>query len=479
MNLPKQHVFWFCPALRISVRIPLTLGLLTFASLTCGALSVPSEGKACGPPNYCARTDQKIEPYAKNPPALGPAGSSVVDPSFGTRILRVTDDGTDPKRHGDSIMTPSSAEENPWNSTSTRFYVVTSGGAYLIYDFDPATVTAHPSRSSDVAWGGEPEFSYTQPSILYGLSPRSTEFKQYDIGSGKTTILHDASSCVRLKSEDTGHSITVSSDDKRMETTLGPRQGDNYIAYVYDREKGCRWYNTLTGEIGGNWGPKGIIPTSDRFTIHNLRMSKSGKYIYIARAAKTPDHPMNEPGKHWTLWEVDTMNVVPCTVECSGHRALGYSHLISPSGKNHPMDLLIRQLDNVTVTKPLISGLGRTEGYWYDQHFSWNNTNADDTNPVCLTTYRPGNPNVPAAPLAVDGPWENEVLCVETDGKASKIWRFAHTYSTAKNGFWSTPRGNISPDGRFFMFTSDWEDQLGQTPNGKKYRTDVFLVELR
>jgi hypothetical protein len=133
----------------------------------------------------------------------------------------------------------------------------------------------------------------------------------------------------------------------------------------------------------------------------------------------------------------------------------------------------------LTVTKPLIPGLGRTEGYWYDQHFSWNNTNADDTNPVCLTTYRPGNPNVPAAPLAVDGPWENEVLCVETDGKASKIWRFAHTYSTAKNGFWSTPRGNISPDGRFFMFTSDWEDQLGQTPNGKKYRTDVFLVELR
>ena len=62
------------------------------------------------------------------------------------------------------------------------------------------------------------------------------------------------------------------------------------------------------------------------------------------------------------------------------------------------------------------------------------------------------------------------------DGKDSKVWRFAHTYSTAKNGFWSTPRGHVSQDGRFFMFTSDWEDQLGKAPS--KYRTDVFVVEL-
>jgi hypothetical protein len=65
------------------------------------------------------------------------------------------------------------------------------------------------------------------------------------------------------------------------------------------------------------------------------------------------------------------------------------------------------------------------------------------------------------------------------DGKGSKIWRFAHTYSTARNGFWSTPRGNVSPDGRFYMFTSDWQDQLGNDPKGKGFRTDVFIVELR
>ena len=28
-------------------------------------------------------------------------------------------------------------------------------------------------------------------------------------------------------------------------------------------------------------------------------------------------------------------------------------------------------------------------------------------------------------------------------------------------------------------FTSDWEDQLGKTPNGDNYQTDVFVVELK
>ena len=88
-------------------------------------------------------------------------------------------------------------------------------------------------------------------------------------------------------------------------------------------------------------------------------------------------------------------------------------------------------------------------------------------------------PTPPGAPPLVSGPWENEIDCVETDRKASKVWRFAHTYSTAQNGFWSSPRGNVSQDGRFFMFTSDWEDQLGQAPNNHGYRTDVFIVELR
>jgi hypothetical protein len=446
------------------------LGICLPAASAQGVGPAGLKEKSCGPLNYCARTDRRVEPYPKTPPAIGKAGSTITDPNFGSRIVRVTDERTDPKRPGGALVTPSSAEQNPWNATSTGFYVLSNGGQVLLYDFDPSTMTARPSRVTNTSWGGEPQFSYTQASILYGVANRSTVLQQFDLSNGRTTPIDDASKCIKLNSADTGRAITVSADDNRMMTVLGPTQDRNYVIYIYDRSQGCRWYNTQTGEIGGKWGAKGAISTPDRFSIHNARMSKSGKFVYIARGNPTPGH-------RWVVWEVETTNAVVCVEECSGHRALGYSHIVSP-GRGHPLDLKLRPLNRLEASTPLIKDLQRTNGYWYDSHFSWNNVDPNDSNPLCFSTYRPSNPDTPGTPLQVDGPWENEIDCVEMDRKDSKVWRFAHTYSTAKNGFWSTPRGNISPDGRFFMFTSDWEDQLGGAPNGK-YRTDVFIVELR
>jgi hypothetical protein len=456
-------------------RLPL-LSLMAICFSVCVSAQTPipsrTSEKQCGPPDYCARTDRKVEPYGAKPPVLGRAGSIITDPNFGSRILRVTDEKTDPRREGGPIMTPSSAEQNTWNTNSTKFYVVGMGGKDFLYDFDPSTMTAKSKGLLDVAWGGEPQFSYTQPNVLYGIDHRNPSFQQIDVSNGRLTTLDNISDCVKLNSDDGGHGVTVSADDNRFMTNVGPRQDGNYLVYIYDRQLGCRWYNTQTGEIGGKWGPKGTVTMPDRLLIHNARMSKSGKFVYIARGQAQPHH-------HWVVWEVDTMTVTLCPSDCTGHRAVGYSHLVGPSGAINPMDLQIRPLNHLEETSSLVPDLQRTNGYWYDLHFSWNNVNAEDTIPICFSTYRPGNPNIPGSPLAVDGPWENEIDCVETDGKGHKVWRFAHNYSTAKNGFWSTPRGNVSQDGRFFMFTSDWQDQLGEIRDGKKFRTDVFIVELK
>ena len=43
--------------------------------------------------------------------------------------------------------------------------------------------------------------------------------------------------------------------------------------------------------------------------------------------------------------------------------------------------------------------------------------------------------------------------------------------------FWDTPRGNVSQDGKFFMFTSNWEDSVGKDRSGR-FREDVFIVKL-
>ncbi len=353
------------------------------------------------------------------------------------------------------------------------FYIDTSGGSFLLYDFDPATMTARPASTPKRDLGGEPEFSFQQASILYGMSRRDRVIEQYDASTGRAAEINDPSKCVKLGSGDSGYLTGVSADDNRFTAVLGPQQDKNYMIYVYDRTQGCRWYNTQTGEIGGQWGPKGTISAPDRFLLHNARMAKSGKFVYMTRGGT------GSIGHGWVVWEVDSMNIGVCTQGCSGHHVTGYSHIIGPSGALHPLDLWIRPLNNLEAHNPLIEGLEPAKGFWFDSHFSWNNATPDDSTPVCFSSYRPNNPDTPgAAPLAT-GPWQNEIDCAATDGKASKVWRFAHTYSTARNGFWSTPRGNVSQDGRFFMFTSDWEDQLGKKPNGNQYRTDVFIVELK
>jgi hypothetical protein len=426
----------------------------------------------CGPPQYCARTDRQIEPYPDKPPALGPAGSIVQDPVFGSRILRVTDSNSDLNGPGRPLFTPSSAEQNSWNKNSTMFYVTTSGGSILLYRFDPEAMKAQPIGTPAVGLGGEPQFSFQQPNLLFGISPRRLVFEQYDVLSGRATDVNDPSKCVKLAPNDLGSVIGVSADDNRFMTVLGPQQDKDYLVYIYDRAQGCRWYNTQTGEVGGQWGPKGTISASDRFSIHNARISKSGKFVYVTRGGGGIGHG-------WAVWDIDSMTVNFCPAECGGHHVLGYSHIIGPSGALHPLDLRIRPLNHLEESTSLISGLEPAKGFWYDSHYSWSNVDANDSAPVCFSTYRPTNPDAPGAAPLVTGPWDNEIDCAETDGKASKVWRFAHTYSSARNGFWSTPRGNVSPDGRFFMFTSDWEDQLGRAPNGKQYRTDVFIVELK
>jgi hypothetical protein len=465
-----------CRALLTSASVWLGMFLPTAAWAQVGV----APEKSCGPPNYCARTDVRTELYPKIPPAMGPAGSIITDPSFGSHMVRVTDTKTDPQRHGASYSTPSSSEENSWNTNDTKFYVRAVDGGFVLFDFDPSTLTIHRIDGSSVSWAAEPQFSYSRPNILFGITNGRPAFQQYEISTNRTSDINDVSKCAKLNATDSGHAISVSADDRRLTMVVGPEQDTNYLVYVYDVAKGCRWYNARTGEVGGQWGPQGKVSIADRYLIHDAHMNKSGQFVEIIKsgarvAGATP--PAN-PAPSF-MWNVDTMEVTPCGPKgCKGHHALGYSHLLNPSEQEHPMDLWIRSLSQLDRTKSLIKQLPAVQG-WYDLHISWNNANSDDSNPACLSTYRRDNPNLPGAAGKVLGPWENEILCVETDGKDSKVWRFAHTFSTAQNGFWSSPRGNVSQDGRFYMFTSDWEDQLGWATGTSTFRTDVFIVELK
>ncbi len=54
-----------------------------------------------------------------------------------------------------------------------------------------------------------------------------------------------------------------------------------------------------------------------------------------------------------------------------------------------------------------------------------------------------------------DGPFHDELYQVATDGSLA-VCRCAHHFSVYGGDYYASPRGDISRDGRFIVFTSNW-----------------------
>ena len=157
---------------------------------------------------------------------------------------------------------------------------------------------------------------------------------------------------------------------------------------------------------------------------------------------------------------------------------------------------LYRTLDaeGIKTFKTLMEHPAGEPYFQYDSHESWNNAQPGKQVPILIDTY---HVTEMADPKCV---WGDEVIAAATDG-SKKVWRFAHNRTwvhmptrgedgqkampkdrtkmaeSQPYNFWDTPRGNVSQDGRFFMFSSNWEDTCGKDRAGR-FRQDVFIVKL-
>lgn len=105
----------------------------------------------------------------------------------------------------------------------------------------------------------------------------------------------------------------------------------------------------------------------------------------------------------------------------------------------------------------------------YDSHLTfWSDPADDDTGPMCGTIYNYATLAPP--PVA---PYQGEEVCVSTSPSwsvgsaigAYKVWRFAHIFNTGGSAFFDTQFGisQLSTDGKFLAFSSDWNCSLGTT----------------
>jgi hypothetical protein len=183
------------------------------------------------------------------------------------------------------------------------------------------------------------------------------------------------------------------------------------------------------------------------------------------------------------VWDVDSGQVAEINNQWSGHDASGFAARVNESGYwggdpgfYEEVGYSIRPLDLAHVSEPKYlldpANLPTPHVPITGGHFSWNNARPDVLTPIVGSHYR----QVKDA----SAPWralDDEIIAVATDGSGA-VWRFAHHRSITDGDIWDTPRGNVSQDGRWYVFTSNWERTLGWDPYDNHYRQDIFIVEL-
>jgi hypothetical protein len=423
-----------------------------------------------------AVTDRAI--HLKTPMSPPTANTPFVDPDFGSRMVRATDETTDYKHPGSYLMTQGSGQQNEWSADSTKFWVSGKGGWVFAFAFDPAAMKisslplAPPGKGLLLPLRTGATFSPIDSDSIYGTTNQAVlSITNYRFSTGKSTPVIDTTTCgtqppldPKARSDD---DVGVSWNARRFSISEGGKQqGAHYFVVTYDKNLGCRWYNTQTGQVGGAWGPTGsaIGPTNPYF-IRHAYLSKSGKYVRIMTN-----------GEGFYVWDLASLKVSSCGrtsgMECFGYGVTGYNSYVNSPGVVEDMQMVKRPLKNLADISQLFLPLNDPHEFEITLHFSWSNVDNRDSTPVCASSYQY------EGDLDVTEPFEGEIFCAETDGKASTVWRFAHNRATWTDPYYNTqPLGGVSSDGKFFLFTSGWDQQLGVESDGRP-RTDVWIVKL-
>ena len=424
-----------------------------------------------------AITDRLIHPETPMPPP--PRNVVFADPDFGSAMVRVTDETTNDRSPGTFFRIEGSGKANEWSADGKKFYVITRGGADLVFGFDPLTMTigslsqAEPGGGLRLPLRPDPTFSNVDPDLIYGTpDPYSLTIVSYRFSTGVSTPVIDTRTCglePRLgykRSIVSDDDVSLSADDKRISISEGGSAFDEHMfVVVYDKTLGCRWYNTQTGQIGGQWGPRGKATIATSYLIAHARLTLNGKYVRIG----TPTT------RAWYVWNLATLTVTSCpldsAMDCAGYGAIGFNNYVNAPGTLDDMNVVKHPWSDFSRITPLVYPLPAT-GWGQPFHLSWNNVDAQDSTPVCGSKYSYDGD------MTINQPFAGEIVCIETDGLASTVWRFAHNRAAFVPPYFHTqPLGTVSKDGRFFLFTSDWDAQLGMGADGTP-RSDVFIVKL-
>jgi hypothetical protein len=372
-------------------------------------------------------TDRDV--HAEPPlPALPQAGGTLVDPTFGTTILRVTD-ATD--------CMDCSVAYSYWptfNRSSTRLQIGSDGGAGLLYRFDPATLAVsgrEPLFPNNAPGGGTPFqedaiWSGTDPDVLF--AHEGARLWAYDVASHQYTLVRDFGTMFPGQYL---WQMSRSLDDDVFAFALRDNSSYAYVGYVaWRRSADTILLHQSTSELD-----EVQVDKDGNFLV--VKTGQSGHGVIEVRVADLTT------GSFADLTD-DAPDFAP------GHSDNGRGIVVGAD--NWTNRYTVREL---ATPHQLASALDFGNDWSVASHVSFL---ADDESYVVASIYESG--------AHAPGLFHDEILAFATDGSQA-VRRLAHHRSMIA-GYADMPRANISRDGCFIAFTSNWGGG----------RHDVFVVSL-
>ena len=404
--------------------LPALAALLVAALGMVGATRRP--GSAADEPGV--KTDRGVYP---EPPLPAPpqAGETYVDPTFGTTSLRVTDE-----RDGRYCQNAYSYYPT-LNCDSTRLHLM-CGDRPLLLGFDPEGLritskeplfAVKPPSGFEPRWEGS-IWSGAEPDVLF--CHQGLNLWSYDVATRAYELVKDFSGELPP-----GHLAQMS---KSLD--------DNVFAFS---RQDPQWH--VVGFLVWRRDEDRIVLQEDTPDgLDEVQVDKTGRYLVIKTGQQ------GQGIIEVRVADLETGRLEDLTDNgpdfAPGHSDNGHGFVLGAD--NWTNRLTFRELASPhTVRTVLELGNDWSQGY----HLS---LLADDESWVLVSFYV-------GSKLPSSGVFRNEIVQVAADG-SGRVRRLAHHRSLVGE-YWDSPRADISRDGRFVAYTSNW---------GGTDRRDVFILRV-
>ena len=448
----------------------ITSAILLFFILVLSSRPTAAQSKA--PSTYSAYTgtDVKVVPAA---PALGSANSVVTDPTFGSRILRVTDAAT---KGGESFISTDSGFSRTWNSNSTAIKLTGPSGDGYWLEFNPSSFRVGSGSGEPVVhpltFGATWEWSAVQPNIIYYLSGSTIE--TYNTTTGASTP---------LASTPTGDPVTymaaVIGLDSWVCAAAGAGSQDTYTKIFCVKPSTPSTYKLIdvaNATINGAAQNSPNWPTSasgETIGIHDISGGTGQNWLEVTF------HQQSWGGDGGAVFDLsaDTWSLVTDGDNYwSGHVSMGNGKYENASGSVSGTDsrgAVLRNPDSLMTSADyrFVMQPPAPANNWCDaDHNSWLNSLTNPNAPILDSRY--------SLTASCNYAWADEIIAAAVDG-SNTVWRFAHNFNGGSQCYYAQGFAQISNDGNWALFSSYWGGTLGpDTSFGCTTRIDTFIVEL-